>query len=179
MLRWILCILLFLDYCAGSSVLVPPLLAESHGDLVAKDELLRRINTNKYLTAFPIDARVSDGIVQLQGEVPHKIHQTLIAALAANISGIRAVQNKVRLMKPETSLEVSRVLSEAQLLAMAVQIRLYRNTRLFKRPIFIDVNQSTILLSGKVSSLEELQDAERIAQSLPEVQAVVNILSVE
>jgi len=129
-------------------------------------------NALKWHSAVPeekIKIKVEEGIVTLEGEMEWEFQRVNARVAIQNISGVRSVTNLLTIKPKLNPFELEQKISVA-----------------FKRNATIDagkVNVSTIgnkvILTGKVRSFTESEDAENVAWAAPGVYQVENKLTIE
>ena len=115
-----------------------------------------------------IKARVRDGCVWLVGEADWQYQCAAAERAVENITGVKHVTNLVRIKKqivsPTLKTEIERAIG--------------RQAALHGRTIFVNVDESRVVLSGAVQSWRERMDAEHAAWPAPGVTDVDNQIEV-
>jgi osmotically-inducible protein OsmY len=130
------------------------------------------VNALKWHSAVPDDkikVKVDDGNVTLEGEVEWEYQRISAKTAIQNLSGVRSVINLMTIKPKLNAFELEQKIMTA-----------------FKRNATVDalkVNVSTIgskvILTGKVRSFAESEDAEDVAWAAPGVYQVENNLNIE
>jgi osmotically-inducible protein OsmY len=116
-----------------------------------------------------IDVKVTDGIVELTGRVKHLLAISRATLAAADVKGVRAVDNQLRADVPKRDDET---LKEAVLASLALDPTVER----FE--VNVDVHDQVVTLSGTVQSQPERTWAERDARGVIGVRSVENSVEV-
>lgn len=129
-------------------------------------------NALKWHSAVPeekVKIKVENGIVTLEGELEWEYQRVNAGTAIQNLSGVRSVNNLITVKPKLTPFELEQKIRAA-----------------FQRHATIDagkVNVSTIgnkvILTGKVRSLAESEDAEDVVWAAPGVYQVENKLAIE
>ncbi|GAB2981425.1 BON domain-containing protein [Mucilaginibacter puniceus] len=129
-------------------------------------------NALKWHSAVPeekVKIKVEDGIVTLEGELEWEYQKVNARTAIQNLTGVRSVTNLITIKPKLQPYELEQKISAA-----------------FQRQAAIDANKVTVsvvgnkvILSGKVRSFAESEDAENTAWAAPGVYHVENKLTVE
>jgi VCBS repeat-containing protein len=129
-------------------------------------------NALKWHSAVPeekVKIKVEDGIVTLEGELEWEYQKVNARTAIQNLTGVRSVTNLITIKPKLQPYELEQKISAA-----------------FQRHAAIDANKVTVsvvgnkvILSGKVRSFAESDDAENTAWAAPGVYHVENKLTVE
>jgi osmotically-inducible protein OsmY len=116
-----------------------------------------------------IQTTVTEGWVQLEGEVPQNAARSAAAAAVERLAGVKGVVNEITITSavPESDLKAR--------LGAALQ----RCAGLRGEHIDVETGDGAVLLSGHVHCLAERDEAEQTVWALPGVASVRNELRVE
>lgn len=120
--------------------------------------------------ADAVKATVHNRVVTLTGSVPWQYQREAARRAVAAVRGVTDVLNHVVLNPPVT---VSAAKAKDKITSAIM-----RNAQLDANHVLVDVNDSTVTLSGTVTSWAQYRQAEHAAWALPGVTAVHNRLSV-
>ena len=130
--------------------------------------LVSNFNENHIVPKGTLNIIVEKGWVTLEGVLPWNFQRDIARELVENQIGIRGITNNIKL-KRELCNEL-----EKELLEKALQ----RHWAFDLEDIDIQVAGATVQLSGRVGSIFQKEEAERIAYKTPGVVKVVNHLKV-
>ncbi|WP_373543145.1 BON domain-containing protein [Chamaesiphon sp.] len=144
------------------------------GDIAAA--ATNQINWATLIPPGTVRVTVSEGWIELEGEVDGWHQKTLAGSVVRHLSGVKGVSNRLSLAQPiqmneptVKPVEVERAIKSA-----------------FKRSAVVDANKirvetagSNVELSGNVRNLAEREEAERAAWAAPGVFSVDNQLTVK
>lgn len=130
------------------------------------------VNALKWNSSVPndrIQVKVEDGWVTLNGEVEwwYQLNEAKKAVEA--LIGVRGVTNLINI---KSNMSAENIRSK-------IQSAFARNASLESKSIKIEVNGSTITLSGYLPGWHEIEEAENAAWTIPGVTRVINRLSLE
>jgi len=123
---------------------------------------------NTLVPADKIRLVVDHGWVTLRGEVDWEFQRSTIEKAIRPMMGVVGISNEITLRIRPVAANVSRKIEEA----------LTRQAVREAKHIQVDVDGTTVKLSGKVHSWQERDAAQWVAWTAPGVRAVVNELSV-
>ncbi len=129
-------------------------------------------NTIKWHSAVPEDRvkiKVEDGIVTLEGEVEWDYQRVNARTAIQNVSGVRSVTNLISIKPKLNPFELERKISDA----------FRRNATIDAEKVSVGIIGNKVILTGKVRSITESEDAEDVAWAAPGVYQVENKLIVE
>lgn len=130
------------------------------------------LNALKWDTSIPEDhirVKVEDGVVTLEGEVEWVFQLQSAARAAGRLAGVRKVINSIALRPKVAPSDLKHKISAAFI----------RNATIDASRIQVEVTGSKVVLTGRVRSLTEKEDAEKAAWLAPGIQFVENNLEVE
>ncbi|MGN6394410.1 MAG: BON domain-containing protein [Mucilaginibacter sp.] len=130
------------------------------------------VNALKWHTAIPDDSikiKVEDGVVRLEGEVEWDFQRTSAKNAVQYLTGVRSVINLIT-VKPKLS---------ADDLEKKIRAAFHRSATIDADKVTVSVTGSKAILSGKVRSFAEKQEAEDSVWAAPGVLSVESKLIVE
>ena len=130
---------------------------------------------NEHLNSFAIDTEVTQGIAYLSGKVESDIDRDLAGEIAESIKGIDSVENDLVVDKAAVSMEEKTdtsgerrafrtAVSDATMTAR-IKSELLVNRNTAGLSINVDTRNGNVTLSGEVSSEQEKELAEKIADN--------------
>ena len=125
----------------------------------------------KWNTLVPLQAirlTVDHGWVTLQGEVEWDYQRRSVEKAIRPLMGVVGISNEITLRARPESIDLSRKIQEA----------LTRQALREAKQIQVDVDGTTVKLSGKVHSWQEREAVQGVAWAAPGVHAVINELHV-
>ncbi|GEP51068.1 tri-BON domain-containing protein [Flavobacterium noncentrifugens] len=135
-----------------------------------RDIVLSAINALKESPVIPKDnivVKLENAIITLEGQLPWHYQKQAATAAVIKLAGVVAVRNNI-LIKSDRDDGIEKIHLESALA---------RNS-IFGKDIKVSVYGSKITLTGKVASVFEKQEVERVAWCTPGVWAIVNELAV-
>lgn len=130
--------------------------------------VLRRLQNDPHLEASGLFVRERNGIVELGGSVPVPAWRARAARIASTVQTVRAVVNRIG---------VTAVRRPDETVAKDVRRALRATAALAKMPITVQVADGVVELSGVISTWEQQQLAERVANGVPGVRFCQNQLT--
>ena len=121
-----------------------------------------------FLPPGKIQVKVSDGWVTLKGEVEWEYQKEDAEWVVRRLSGIKGVTNLITVKPSVPPSELKEKIEKA----------LVRTAETDAQQITVEVQGSKVILSGKVRSYAEKEEAERAAWSAPGITAVENRIKV-
>lgn len=112
---------------------------------------------------------VSDGWMTLEGEVDRRYQKELAYRAVRDLAGVRGIVNQIRVRPVPRVQEIRGKIAEA----------LHRSATVDARAITVRTVGDRVILSGRVRSWAEAEDAARSAWAAPGVRVVENRLRVE
>lgn len=142
---------------------------------------------NRHLNNFTIESEVKNDKATLSGTVESEIDRELAEQVALSIDGIVKVDNQLTIDKQKAHSQAkdkSNKLSFSQKLddlttTAAVKSKLLANQSTHGLSIEVDTRNNKVALSGEVTTPEEKQLAEKIAENTDGVKSVKNKLKVK
>lgn len=130
------------------------------------------INQFKWNVQVPDDlvkASVEEGWVELTGEVEWEYQRTAAESCARGLTGVKGVSNNITIKAKKI---------EPAVVKQKIEEALKREAETEARSIAVEVRGSKVILSGKVHSFTEMNDAKWAAWSAPGVVTVENNLNI-
>lgn len=140
---------------------------EKRDDEIA-NEVIHAIEWNWQIPKDKIQIRVENGWITLEGELQWNYQKLSASDSVKNLPGVRGVSNNIEIMSETESVIEKRDIENA----------LRRNGSLNELAIIVEVTGTRVILSGKVDSLYQKAEAERMVWNAPGVKSVVNNLAV-
>ena len=137
---------------------------------------------NPHLNSFKLDAEVKGDRMILDGTVDSVIDKDLAEAIAANINGIAAIENRI-VVEPEAHVtnkdieQVKQQVSDLKVLTV-VKGKLVKNPHIAGFAIDVDASDGVVTLSGEVDSSKTRELAKWLAMGTNGVTRVENNLQV-
>jgi VCBS repeat-containing protein len=128
-------------------------------------------NALKWHSAVPeekVKIKVEDGIVTLEGELEWEYQRMNARTAIQNLSGVRSVTNLITIKPNLNPFELEQKITEA----------FRRNATIDAGKVNVSTSGSKVILTGKVRSFAESEDAEDVAWAAPGVYHVENKLSI-
>ena len=144
----------------------------AHGkksDLELAAQILKAMKLNPEIPQDKILIKVEDSWVTIEGEVKWYTQKEAVQKSVEVLSGIRNLTNSIQ-VKSETADDVEKV---------AIENALVRNWAIDDHDILVNVFGNRVTLSGKVKSIYQKDEAERIAWNAPGVWNVHNELLID
>lgn len=132
-------------------------------------EVLFSLKTDLLVPDEKIQAKVENGWVTLDGEVHWDFQREAAKRSIEHITGVRGVFNHLKI-KSELNDDIEE---------KAIEAALHRSWAVNDRDIRVHVQGRTVKLTGTVPSLDEKEEAERIAWKTPGIWHVDNELEVD
>jgi osmotically-inducible protein OsmY len=154
----------------ANDIEVRPIGSMKRNDTDIAQAVLRALEWDIAVPHEKIKARVDEGWVNLEGEVPLQFQRSAAENAVRQLSGVRGVTNQIRLQLRPT-------VQPAQV-KDRIEAALRRSAEIDARGIQVDAKDSTIVLRGKVRTWAEREEAERAAWGAPGVLAVKDELTV-
>lgn len=129
-------------------------------------------NALKWHSAVPeekVKIKVEDGVVTLEGELEWEYQKVNARTAIQNLTGVRSVTNLITI-KPKL---------DAFELEQKIMAAFKRNATVDALKVDVNTIGNKVILTGKVRSLAESEDAEDVAWAAPGVYHVENKLTIE
>lgn len=140
-------------------------------DAEIAQEVTNAIKSNTITAPKNIQAIVKDGIVTLTGAVDWYYQKSAAFNAINKLFGIKAIINNIE-VKPIIVIDSSKVKSQ-------ITKEFERHARIDADKIKVTVEGKKIILTGKVSSYDEIDEAEDAAWSIAGVEKVDNKLTID
>ncbi len=130
------------------------------------------LNALKWHTSVPDDKikiKVENGSVTLEGDVEWEYQRLSARTAIQNLSGVRSVINLLTLKPKLNPIELEH----------KIELAFRRNATIDASKIDVSTIGNKVILTGKVRSFAESEDAEDVAWAAPGVYAVENKLKIE
>lgn len=130
--------------------------------------------------AIEIEVETTRGVVLLEGTVDSAIEKLRAAKLARGIEGVEGVMNKLTVTKAEGMGESSAVGQYVGDAAVTTKVKAALAADSITEAVEIEVatTRGTVTLKGEVDSIEEKQQASRVAHGVEGVRKVDNELTI-
>lgn len=115
-----------------------------------------------------IKIKVEGGCVTLEGDVTWLYEKDAAKELLMNLPGVKSVQNRINIISP----------AQEKIETEAIEQALQRSVLTGDQEIHVKVSGNTITLTGKVNSLFQKGEAERITRNTPGIKSITNQLFV-
>lgn len=132
------------------------------------EAVLNALKWNSSVQEEKIKIKVEDGNVQLEGEVEWEYQRTSIKSAIENLTGVKSVMNLITIKPKFTASDVHQKIIAA----------LHRSATIDAENIIVQTIGSQVVLSGRVRSFAEKEDAELAAWKAPGVTSVENELRI-
>jgi osmotically-inducible protein OsmY len=144
-----------------------PLFIKSDHELA--EAVLHALKWSSCVPDEKIMVKVEDGVVSLEGMVDWEYQRTGANRSIDCLAGVKAVHNFITLKPSITPGNVKQIITAA----------FERIATIDAEKIFVEVNGGKVILSGKVRSFAEQEDAVNAAWSAPGVIEVINNMELE
>jgi osmotically-inducible protein OsmY len=140
-------------------------------DAEIAQEVTNAIKNNTITASKNIQAIIKNGIVTLTGDVDWYYQKSAAFNAINKLFGIKSIINNIE-VKPIIVIDSSKVKSQ-------ITKEFERHARIDADKIKVTVEGKKIILTGKVSSYEEIDEAEDAAWSIAGVEKVDNKLTID
>jgi osmotically-inducible protein OsmY len=147
-------------------VKLPDSLCRTDGDIATA--VANQIDWSTTISPETVKVTVRDGWVVLEGEVEWLYLKNTVGKLVQHLLGVKGLSNLITIKPTLTVTEVE----------SAIKSAFKRNALLDANSIRVETAGNKVILQGKVRNYAELEEAERIAWSIPGVFSVDNQLTV-
>lgn len=132
-------------------------------------DAVRMIEGSLIIPKDTVKVIVEDGWITLEGVLHWNFQRDMARHSVKDLPGVKGVINDIK-VEADISEEIEKAL---------IDKALERHWALHKHDIDVDVSHNRVILSGKVNSLYQKEEAEKIAWKTPGVKAVENRLIVD
>ena len=115
-----------------------------------------------------LQVTVEEGWIRIEGTVEHQFQKLAVDRVVRHLHGARGVTNEIVVAPPETMTEI----------AAEIEAAFRRSAVLDSSKLAVEVDGSTVTLTGDVRSHSERDEAERTAWAAPGVRRVENCVTV-
>jgi osmotically-inducible protein OsmY len=139
-------------------------------DQTITDAIEDELVVDQAISAHRIDIQTADGIVTLSGTVNNLLAKTRATRIAETVKGVRSVVNKIQ-VEPTKNRTDKTLQQDVSAALKEEPSDLFSNVN-------VQVNEGTVILSGRVKSWYEKHLAEKNAEGVAGVTAVTNNIDV-
>jgi hyperosmotically inducible periplasmic protein len=144
-------------------------------DLALAQRVESRLEVDRDLRAFGLEAAATDGTVVLRGRVEDDVDRRRAEAIARTTPGTERVVNAIRITL--SPFAVDSPFRDAWV-ATRAKARLVANPDLDASGVTVEANRGVVVLSGRVASTQDRLRAERLVRQMRGITQVVNRLEV-
>ena len=163
---------LFFGFLLATYVGMHLLIGERVADLEIKTIVLDQLAQHPELKNKRLTVQVTKRIVTLDGTVDSPAQKRAAEQIAIQVPGVQGLAGQLTVTNTQTSPE-----SADDRLARRVEFELYSTRAVSLKNVQIRSQDSTVILTGPVTSRAEKLLAERVTQSVEGVKRVVNNLN--
>lgn len=138
-------------------------------DAEIREAVLNELKWHSSVLEEKIKVSVSGGIVTLEGEVEWDFQRTAIRTAIENLTGVRGIVNNLKIVPQLTAMEIKQKINAA----------FHRNATIDAEKINVETSGNKVVLTGKVRSWMEKNEAENTAWLAPGVERVENKIEIE
>jgi osmotically-inducible protein OsmY len=135
-----------------------------------------------YLRAHDLSVSVQDGKATLTGNVDEEVHKELAQAIAAGVSGIKTIDNQIKVdaeyTRPQRSTRGFGDVVDDAAITTAVKSKLMWSKHTEGMDTKVVTDNGKVELSGTVATQQAKQHAEKLAKNTDGVRSVSNQLQV-
>ena len=142
---------------------------EARDDADIAKSAMQALSWNVMVPQDTVQITVTNGCITLEGEVAFGYQRTAAQSTVEQITGVKAVINRLRVTPAVAPVDLRRKLNAA----------LHRYARVEAEGIHADVEGSRVVLRGKVHSWAERDIVQDAAWAAPGVAEVDNLLTIE
>lgn len=148
-------------------VKLPVAIEKTDGEI--KDAVLNELKWHSSVMEDRVKASVRGGIVTLDGEVEWDFQRAAIRNAVEHLTGVKGIVNNLRVVPKLTSTEIKQKINAA----------FHRNATIDAGKINVETVGNKVILTGKVRSWMEKNEAENTAWLAPGVERVENKIEIE
>jgi osmotically-inducible protein OsmY len=180
------CAALIVSACQGRTTAPAPITKAAHESspsrtsraaaaTVSSDEEIRQavrdeLGRDPHIHDANVQVQVTNGVVALVGTVDNPLSRERAARIAEVVRGVRSVDNRIEVVSP--------VRPDSEI-AADVRKALAYNPATAKMPIRVEVRNAVVTLTGVITSWQEQQLAERVANGVRGVRFTRNDLTTQ
>lgn len=153
-------------------------------DAALMSKIKSAIAQTKRLHGYSIGVECKDGLVSLNGDVPSEIDKELAADLAKEISGVKAINNQLRIAPEATPLPGENKAPDFSINVDDLELQANLRERIRSVPelktqnIEIKVQNRAVTLTGNVASEQQRTRIEQLLHNFPKVTSVNNLVRI-
>jgi osmotically-inducible protein OsmY len=147
---------------------VEPSPADRHGDAELEDVARLVLAWHAAVPRDALRVAVRGGVARLDGRVPHEHERIAAVDAVTRLRGVRAVEDAIVVEWPGAPGPIAELVRDA----------IAHDPRLRGRHIEVDAFGPSVVLRGRVRTLEERLEAEEVARCVPGVTRVADYLRV-
>jgi osmotically-inducible protein OsmY len=138
-------------------------------DSEIRDAVLNELKWHSSVAEDKVKVKVANGIVTLDGEVEWDFQRTAIRHAIENLTGVKGIINNLTVVPKLTASEIKQKINAA----------FHRNATIDAGKINVETSGNKVILTGKVRSWMEKNEAENTAWLAPGVEKVENKIEIE
>lgn len=152
---------------------------QSLDDAAISGTIKTKLIDNESLDADAINVDTAGGVVTLTGMVPSTDAKALATKVAAEVSGVVSVDNRLTIGDEPSLMQKAAGTVDDVAITAKVKAKLIGEDSLSAAGINVDTADNIVTLSGSVASAHDKDLAEDIASKVPGVESVDNRLQVK